>query len=111
MPRTLSSAVLAAEWEGGESGHGRFTVLGSQLDQNTYSGLDDGNNLGFSTRYRGTHVFGAPLDKGGATRVIVEPDHEHRSRNFASFHQLIEQQSGQQEVAEMVHPKGHFESI
>jgi hypothetical protein len=93
MPRTLSSAVFAGEWEGGEAGQGRFTLLGSQLDQNTYSSLDDGDNLGFSTRYRGEHAFGKPLDQGGVARVVVEPEHEHRSRDFASFHQLVEQRA------------------
>lgn len=90
LPRSLSSGVFATEWEGGEHGRGRFALLGSLLDKNLYSNRDDDDNAGFSTRYLGRHVFGKPLDRGGSTRLLVEPEHEHRSRNFASFHQTID---------------------
>jgi hypothetical protein len=90
LPRSLSSAVLSAEWEGAEDGRGRFTLLGSLLDKNLYSNRDDDDNSGFSTRYQGLHAFGKPLDRGGSTRLILEPGHEHRSRNFASFHQTVD---------------------
>jgi hypothetical protein len=94
MPARRAVTVFSGEWEGGAderiSGRARFTVLGSLLDKNLYSGLDDDDNLGYSTRYRGEHRFGSPIDRGGLGRVILEPEHEHRSRDYASFRQLIE---------------------
>ncbi|HEX2612239.1 MAG TPA: hypothetical protein VHO02_01440, partial [Fibrobacteria bacterium] len=90
MPGRRAATVFTGEWEGGEAGHASFSVLGSLLDRNLYSSRDDDDNLGWSTRYSGTHRFGAPLDKGGVSRVIVEPEHEHRSRDYAAFGQIVE---------------------
>lgn len=90
MPARRAVTVLSGEWDGGDAGRARATVLGSLLDRNLYSGLDDDDNLGYSTRYTGVHRLGAPLDQGGWGRLVVEPEHEHRSRHYASFRQLIE---------------------
>ncbi len=90
MPQRLGAAVWSADWEGGEAGQARFSVLGSVLDRNLYSGRDNDDNLGWSTRYRGVHRFGAPINEGGVGRLIVEPEHEHRSRDYNSFRQLVE---------------------
>ncbi len=90
MPGRRAAAVFSGEWEGGEAGRASFTLLGSLLDRNLYSSRDDDDNLGWSTRYRGEHRFGAPLDQGGLSRVIVEPEHEHRSRDYAAFGQVVE---------------------
>src|SRR5690606_3381836 len=90
MPARRAVTVAAGEWDGGEAGRAQATLLGSLQDLNLYSGRDDDDNLGFSTRYTGIHRYGAPLDQGGIGRLVVEPEHEHRSRNYASFRQLIE---------------------
>lgn len=90
MPARRAVAVVSGEWDGGEAGHARATLLGSLLDLNLYSGRDDDDNLGYSTRYAGLHRLGRPVDQGGAGRLILEPVHEHRSRDYASFRQLIE---------------------
>ncbi len=90
LPEKSGSAAASAEWEGGDFGHARFTWLGGLQDKNLYSSRDDGNNLGFSTRYQGVHRFGRTWDQGGVLRLQLEPVHEHRSRDFASFHQLVE---------------------
>ncbi len=93
FPKVLTSTAVSAEWEGGEQGHDRFVLLGSRWDQNLYSTVDDENNLGYSTRFSGVHRFGKPLDQGGLLRLEIDPAHEHRSRNFTSFHQLVEARS------------------
>ena len=90
MPARNAVTVFAGEWDGGAAGEARFSALGSVFDANLYSDRDDNDNLGWSTRYRGTHRFGAPRDQGGLGRLIVEPEHEHRSRDYASFRQLVE---------------------
>ncbi|HAO98767.1 MAG TPA: hypothetical protein DCQ83_01845 [Fibrobacteres bacterium] len=90
LPQKLAAGVFAAEWDGGEKGKGRFVALGSLWDKNLYSERDDGDNLGFSTRYHGIHRFGSPLDQGGLLRLELEPTHEHRSKNFSAFHQTVE---------------------
>ncbi len=90
MPGRRAATVFSGEWEGGEAGRASLSVLGSLLDRNLYSSLDDGDNLGFSTRFSGAHRFGAPIDRGGISRLIVEPEHEHRSRDYAAFGQIVE---------------------
>lgn len=90
MPQRRAAVAAEAGWEGGEAGHASFSVLGSLLDRNLYSPLDDDDNLGVSTRYRGVHRLGAPLDRGGSGRWILEPEHEHRSRDYAAFGQAVE---------------------
>jgi len=90
LPARQAVTVGSVEWAGGERGSARAVVLGSLLDRNLYSGVDDDDNLGYSTRYAGTHRFGAPRDQGGIARLTVEPEHEHRSRRYASFRQLVE---------------------
>ncbi len=93
MPQKLASTAWSAAWQGGEWGNGRFTVLGSYFDQNLYSHLDDQTDFGYSTRYQGVNRFGRPIDQGGFGRLLLEPTHEHRSADFASFHQLVEARS------------------
>jgi hypothetical protein len=90
MPARQAVTVFSGEWDGQQAGQARATVLGSLYDRNLYSGFDDEDNLGFSTRYSGVHRLGRPRDEGGLMRVIVEPEHEHRSRDYASFRQLVE---------------------
>lgn len=90
LPERRALTAWTGEWEGGEAGRARLTVLGSLLDRNLYSGLNDEDNLGWSSRYQGTHVFGTQRDRGGSTRLILEPEHEHRSHDFASFRQAVE---------------------
>ena len=84
MPGRRAATVFAGEWDGGDAGRASFSALGSLLDRNLYSSHDDGDNLGWSTRYEGAHRFGTPLDRGGYSRIIVEPEHEHRSRDYAA---------------------------
>lgn len=90
MPGRRAVTVFSGEWEGGEKGRASLSLLGSLLDRNLYASRDDDDNLGWSTRYSGTHRFGAPLDQGGLSRLIVEPEHEHRSRDYAAFGQAVE---------------------
>jgi hypothetical protein len=89
MPHRQSGAAadLALKLAGYD---GRAAILLSQLDRNLYSGRDDGDNLGYSTRYLGTHALGRPADKGGFGRMELTLDHEARSTHFESFKQLIE---------------------
>ncbi len=93
LPQSLGGTALSAEWQGGAAGNGRVVLLGSLWDQNLYSDRDDGKDLGFSTEYHGVNRFGRPLDQGGFSRLEIETTHEHRSRNFESFHQLVEPRS------------------
>lgn len=90
MPARRAVAVVAGDWDGGEAGRAHAALLGSLQDLNLYSGIDDDDNLGYSTRYTGIHRWGAPRDQGGVGRLTLEPEHEHRSRDYASFRQLIE---------------------
>src|SRR5690606_20408538 len=72
-------------------GHeGRGALLLSQLDRNLYSGRDDRDNLGYSTRYQGSHRAGRPFDRGGFGRTDLIVGHEFRSAHYEAFKQLIE---------------------
>ena len=89
MPHRQSAAAadLAVKFYGYA---GRAALLFSQLDRNLYSGKDDEDNLGFSTRYLGTHTLGRPIDSGGFGRTVAIWDHEYRAPHYESFKQLIE---------------------
>jgi hypothetical protein len=89
MPHRQSAAVadVGLKFFGYE---GKGAVLFSQLDRNLYSPKDDDDNLGYSTRYLGTHVLGKPIDAGGYGRTDLTLDHEYRSAHYESFKQLIE---------------------
>ncbi|MDQ3000719.1 MAG: hypothetical protein M3Y08_05615, partial [Fibrobacterota bacterium] len=92
MPRLQSAAAanLGIRLKGYE---GRGALLLSQLDRNLYSELDDDDNLGYSTRYLGTHSAGTPFNQGGFGRTDLTLDHEFRAAHFESFKQLIEPRS------------------
>ncbi|MDB5107051.1 MAG: hypothetical protein JWP91_4740 [Fibrobacteres bacterium] len=89
MPHRQSAAAadIALKLRGYE---GRAALLFSQLDRNLYSALGDDDNLGYSTRYLGTHTAGKPFDQGGFGRLGLTFDHEARAPHFESFKQLIE---------------------
>jgi len=89
MPHRQSSAALDAGLRlPGYDGHA--ALLFSRLDRNLYSPKDDDDNLGYSTRYLGTHAFGKPLNRGGLGHTEVTLDHESRSHDYEAFKQLIE---------------------
>jgi len=93
LPQQLDETALSAEWQGGAKGNGRFVLLGSLWDQNLYSDVDDNKDLGFATEYEGVNRFGKPLDQGGFSLIEIGINHEHRSRYYESFHQLVEARS------------------
>lgn len=89
MPASQSLMAGQAGWRG--AGHeSRATALFSALDRNLYSSRDDGDNLGVSTRYRGSQELGRPFDQGGFGKTGVRLDHEYRSGDYQSFKQLVE---------------------
>lgn len=89
MPHRQSSAVadLGLKLKGYD---GRAALLVSQLDRNLYSPRGDGDNVGYSTRYLGTHTAGRPINAGGSGRTDLTLDHEYRAAHYTSFKQLIE---------------------
>ncbi|MDB5049410.1 MAG: hypothetical protein JWO30_2481 [Fibrobacteres bacterium] len=89
MPHRQSAAAadLALKFFGYD---GRGALLFSQLDRNLYSDKDDNDNLGFSTRYLGTHTLGKPISSGGFGKTDLTLDHEFRAAHYESFKQLIE---------------------
>ncbi|HLP40527.1 MAG TPA: hypothetical protein VK465_03385, partial [Fibrobacteria bacterium] len=79
-------------WAAG--GHAsRAGLLVSSLDRNLFSSRDDGDNVGYSTRYLGTQALGRPLDLGGLGRADLLLDHEFRSERYRSFKQLTERRA------------------
>jgi hypothetical protein len=89
MPHRQSSSALDLGLKlPGYDGHA--ALLFSRLDKNLYSPERDDDNLGYSTRYLGTHAIGRPFDRGGLGRTELTLDHESRSRNYEPFKQLIE---------------------
>jgi hypothetical protein len=89
MPTLHSAAAANFGWQG--HGHeSRATFLLSQLDRNLYSTLDDQDNAGYSTRYRGSQTAGRAFDEGGWSRAHLSVDHEYRSGRYRSFKQLTE---------------------
>src|SRR5690606_9619741 len=89
MPARQSAAAanLALKLDGHE---GRGALLLSHWDRNLYSGRDDRDNLGYSTRYQGSHRAGRPFDRGGFGRTDLIVGHEFRSAHYEAFKQLIE---------------------
>ena len=89
MPHRQSASALGLGLKlPGYRGHA--AVLLSSFDRNLYSPKDDEDNLGYSTRYLGTHAFGNPINRGGWGHTEVTLDHESCSRDYESFKQLIE---------------------
>lgn len=89
MPARQSLGAFNAGWKGG--GHdSRAALLVSQHDRNLFSSRDDDDNVGLSTRYRGSQGLGRPLDRGGLGRADIRLDHEYRSGTYRSFKQLTE---------------------
>ncbi|MEO7780013.1 MAG: hypothetical protein ABIY63_20985, partial [Fibrobacteria bacterium] len=89
MPHRQSAAVGDAAYKA-HGYDGRAALLFSQLDRNLYSDRDDGDNLGYSTRYLGTQTLGRPVNAGGLGVTALTLDHEYRAAHYASFKQLIE---------------------
>ena len=89
MPHRQSAAAadMALKLKGYD---GHAAVILSQLDRNLYSDLEDGDNLGYSTRYLGEHSAGTPFNRGGFGRIGLILEHEARSPHYESFKQLIE---------------------
>jgi hypothetical protein len=89
MPHRQSASALDLGLKlPGYDGHA--ALLFSSLDKNLYSRERDDDNLGYSTRYLGTHALGRPIDSGGLGRTELTLDHESRSRDYEPFKQLIE---------------------
>ncbi len=89
MPHRQSAAAADLGLKlAGYDGHAALIL--SQFDRNLYSERDDGDNLGYSTRYLGSHTLGRPFDKGGIGSSELTLEHELRSEDFESFKQLIE---------------------
>lgn len=89
MPHRQSSSALDLGLKlRGYDGHA--ALLLSRLDKNLYSPAMDDDDLGYSTRYLGTHSLGRPIDSGGPGRTELTLEHESRSRDYEPFKQLIE---------------------
>ncbi len=89
MPHRQSAGAADAAYRG-HGYDGRAALLFSQLDRNLYSPRDDGDNLGYSTRYLGTQTLGRPINAGGVGKTDVTLDHEYRAAHYESFKQLTE---------------------
>ncbi|MFC1584104.1 hypothetical protein ACFL5V_01005 [Fibrobacterota bacterium] len=94
LPASRAHYALGIRYQdttGKETGHASSLVLmGSALDKNLFSDLEDSDNDGYGLKYAGSQRLGRPVDEGGWGRVGLKFLNDMKSRDYRSFRQLVE---------------------